>query len=36
MFAILLHLQEGLAFKNRLTATEGAVDVCVAAWHFLG
>lgn len=25
MFAILLYLQEGLAFKNRLSGTEGAI-----------
>lgn len=26
MFAMLLYLQEGLAFKNRLSRTEGTVD----------
>lgn len=30
MFAMLLYLQEGLAFKSRLSGTEGAVDIYVA------
>lgn len=35
MFALLLYLQEGLAFKNRVWGTEDPVDVRVTVWYCL-
>lgn len=35
MFAMLLYLQERLAFKNRLIGIEVAVDMYVTVWYFL-